>query len=98
MNLSTSKIGTLKVQERLDFLRREAECHFENLCEASKDGIKPSKFNAFKSSMKCTLRCIDAIEKAQYQEEYGKKWLWTLGNDKRTAWEAKWSICTSRIR
>jgi hypothetical protein len=98
MYLITSRIGTLRVQERLDFLRREAECHFENLKEASKDGIKPSKFNAFKSSMKSTLRCIDAIEKAQYQEEYGKKWAWRLRSDKDKAWNDKWSICTSRIR
>ena len=68
------KIGTLNSKERIEFLRREAECHFENLCEASKDGIKPSKFNAFKSSMKSTLKCIDSIEKASYKEEYGKKW------------------------
>ena len=83
-------IGTLNSKERIEFLRREAECHFENLKEASKDGIKPSNFNAFKSSMKSTLRCIDAIEKAQYQEEYGKNWSRKLKIDKRTVWEAKW--------
>ena len=98
MYLSTSKIGTLRTQERLEFLRREAECHFENLCEASKEGIKPSKFNAFKSSMKSTLRCIDSIEKASYQEEYGKNWAWRLRSDKDKAWNEKWSIHTTRIR
>ena len=98
MYLSTTKIGTLRVQERLDFLRREAECHFENLKEASKDGINPSKFNAFKSSMKSTLRCIDSIEKASYQEEYGKKWAGRLRSDKDKAWDEKWSIHTTRIR
>ena len=82
-------VGTLNSKERIEFLRREAECHFENLCEASKDGIKPSKFNAFKSSMKKSLKCIDTIEKASYQEQYDK-WFSKLKNDKRTAWEAKW--------
>lgn len=98
MYLSTSKIGTLNSKERIAFLRREAECHFENLKEASKDGIKASTFNAFKSSMKSTLRCIDAIEKASYQEEYGKEWAWRLRSDKDKAWNDKWAIYTSRVR
>lgn len=97
--MSQTKIGTLNSKERIEFLRREAECHFENLKEASKDGIKPSKFNAFKSSLKSTLKCIDAIEEASYKEEYGKNWKWRLSSDKNKVWYDRWSICHNvRIR
>lgn len=92
-------IGTLNSKERIEFLRREAECHFENLKEASKDGIKASHFIQFKSSMKKTLKCIDAIEKAAYKEEYGKNWTWRLRTDKDKAWNDRWRPDrTTRIR
>jgi len=78
--------------ERLEFLRREAECHFENLKEASKNGIKPAAFNKFKSSIKQCTRSIDAIEKDLYVENFGTFWKSNLRSQKHKVWEDKWVI------
>jgi len=84
-------------QEKLEFLRREAECHFENLKEASKNGIKPSHFNRFKSSLKQCNRSIDAIEAEIAQKKFGdKKWKRELKLEKYKVWEDKW--VTIRIK
>jgi hypothetical protein len=65
------------------YLENEIECHFENLSEAMKNNIKASNFNMFKSSIKNTIKSIDALDKAYFVSYIGKSWDYHLGKQKQ---------------
>lgn len=80
-------IGTLDYKKRRKYLELEAECHFENLSEAIKNGLKSSVYKMYASSLKNTIKCIDLLDKSVFKEEYGKYWNSHLNTQKRKNWE-----------